>query len=163
MADAEHPGMRDREAAVAIRLLVSSGQSPLRVVPVLKECLTIGRRPYNDIALDDLTVSGEHALVRVRNGEVVVHDLGSRNGTLVNGMPAAADEPQPLPAQAPQELGALLATQALPPSVRTTWAGVSINAAPRRDCGLPGSWRCSPPPPRAHRPGPWPAWGRPGG
>jgi len=87
MADAEHPGMRDREAAVAIRLLVSSGQSPLRVVPVLKECLTIGRRPYNDIALDDLTVSGEHALLRTRGTESVVHDLESRNGTLVNGMP----------------------------------------------------------------------------
>ncbi len=87
MADAEHPGMRDREAALAIRLLVSSGQSPLRVVPVLKECLTIGRRPYNDIALDDLTVSGEHALLRTRGAESVVHDLDSRNGTLVNGMP----------------------------------------------------------------------------
>ncbi len=87
MADAEHPGMRDREAALAIRLLVSSGQSPLRVVPVLKECLTIGRRPYNDIALDDLTVSGEHALLRTRGTESVVHDLDSRNGTLVNGMP----------------------------------------------------------------------------
>ncbi|MCZ2415111.1 MAG: FHA domain-containing protein [Burkholderiales bacterium] len=86
MADAEHPGMRDREAAVAVRLLVSSGQSSLRVVPVVKECLTIGRRPYNDIALDDLTVSGEHALVRTRGTESVVHDLDSRNGTLVNGM-----------------------------------------------------------------------------
>jgi pSer/pThr/pTyr-binding forkhead associated (FHA) protein len=86
MADAEHPGMQDREAAVASRLLVSSGQSPLRVVAVTKECLTIGRRPYNDIALDDLTVSGEHALVRTRGHESVVHDLDSRNGTLVNGM-----------------------------------------------------------------------------
>ncbi len=86
MADAEHPGMQDREAAVAIRLLVSSGRSPARIVPVAKECLTIGRRPYNDIPLDDLTVSGEHAIVRTRGTESVVHDLDSRNGTLVNGM-----------------------------------------------------------------------------
>ena len=50
------------------------------------ECLTFGRRPYNDISLDDLTVSGEHALVRTRGTESVVHDLDSRNGTLVNGM-----------------------------------------------------------------------------
>jgi len=71
---------------VAIRLLVSSGRSPARVVPVAKECLTIGRRPYNDIPLDDLTVSGEHAIVRTRGTESVVHDLDSRNGTLVNGM-----------------------------------------------------------------------------
>ena len=86
MADAEHPGMQDRETAVAIRLLVSSGRSPARIVPVAKECLTIGRRPYNDIPLDDLTVSGEHAIVRTRGTESVVHDLDSRNGTLVNGM-----------------------------------------------------------------------------
>lgn len=89
MADAEHPGMQDREAAVAIRLLVSSGQSPLRIVAVTKECLTIGRRPYNDIELDDLTVSGEHALIRTRGTESVIHDLESRNGTLVNGMTVA--------------------------------------------------------------------------
>ena len=86
MADAEHPGMQDRETAVAIRLLVSSGGAPVRVVALDKECLTIGRRTHNDIALDDLTVSGEHALVRTRGTASVVHDLDSRNGTLVNGM-----------------------------------------------------------------------------
>ncbi len=88
MADAEHPGMQDqdREQTMTIRLLVSSGQSSLRIVPVLKESLTIGRRPYNDIPLDDLTVSGEHALIRTVNGESTLIDLGSRNGTLVNGM-----------------------------------------------------------------------------
>jgi len=59
----------------------------LRVVAIAGNMLTIGRRPYNDVQLDDLTVSGEHALVRVRKGAVVVHDLGSRNGTLVNGLP----------------------------------------------------------------------------
>lgn len=86
MADAEHPDMQDRAAAVASRLLVSSGQSAFRIVPVAKDCLSIGRRPYNDILLDDLTVSGEHAIVRTRGTESVVHDLDSRNGTLVNGV-----------------------------------------------------------------------------
>ncbi len=86
MADAEHPGMQHREAAVAPRLLVCSGGTQLRAVPLTRECLSIGRRPYNDVALNDLTVSGEHALVRTRGGESVVHDLGSRNGTLVNGV-----------------------------------------------------------------------------
>lgn len=86
MPDAEHPDMQDRAAAVASRLLVSSGQSAFRIVPVAKDCLTIGRRPYNDVPLDDLTVSGEHAIVRTRGMESVVHDLDSRNGTLVNGV-----------------------------------------------------------------------------
>ncbi len=72
--------------AEAIRLLISSGQSKLRVVVVSKERITIGRRPQNDIALDDLTVSGEHAAIETQGTESVIHDLDSRNGTLVNGL-----------------------------------------------------------------------------
>lgn len=86
MADADHPGMQDRQAAVSVRLLVSSGQSPLRIVALSKERVRIGRRPHNEIPLDDLTVSGEHAVIRTRGRESVVHDLDSRNGTLVNGL-----------------------------------------------------------------------------
>ncbi|MCO5101284.1 MAG: FHA domain-containing protein [Burkholderiaceae bacterium] len=86
MHDAEQPGMRQERAAAAVRLLVTSAHSTLRVVVVSKERLTIGRRPQNDVALDDLTVSGEHAEIVTRGTESVVHDLESRNGTLVNGL-----------------------------------------------------------------------------
>lgn len=48
--------------------------------------ITIGRKHENDIQLNDLTVSGRHALISVKNGEVFVEDLGSTNGTLVNGI-----------------------------------------------------------------------------
>lgn len=78
--------MQDHESVAAIRLLVSSGQSSLRVLSLAREVVTIGRRPHNDIALDDLTVSGEHAMIRTRGTESVIHDLDSRNGTLVNGL-----------------------------------------------------------------------------
>ncbi|NIR61229.1 MAG: FHA domain-containing protein [Gammaproteobacteria bacterium] len=54
--------------------------------------LRIGRRPGNDIQLDDLTVSGNHATVSVQaspyvegRNDVYVEDRGSTNGTQVNG------------------------------------------------------------------------------
>jgi len=47
----------------------------------------IGRSRDNDLVLDDPHVSGLHAEVRLRDGEVWVLDRGSRNGTLVHGRP----------------------------------------------------------------------------
>lgn len=78
--------MQTHRSAAAVRLLISSGQSALRIATMVQERLTIGRRPQNDIALDDLTVSGEHAAIVTRAQESVIHDLASRNGTLVNGL-----------------------------------------------------------------------------
>ena len=47
--------------------------------------LSIGRKHENDIQLNDLTVSGRHAMIANRDGSTFVEDLGSTNGTLVNG------------------------------------------------------------------------------
>lgn len=70
------------------KLVLSVGGRVLREMLIDRKRVTIGRRPYNDLLLDDLTVSGEHAIVHTGpNGESVVHDLQSRNGTLVNGLP----------------------------------------------------------------------------
>lgn len=76
----------DKTASESIaRLIIKRDGQLLRDVPIFKTRLTIGRRSYNDIELNDLTVSGEHAVVHVKKGDIVVHDLNSRNGTLVNG------------------------------------------------------------------------------
>jgi hypothetical protein len=48
--------------------------------------LTIGRDPACDIFLNDITVSRAHAVLEVSEGEVVVSDGGSLNGTYVNGV-----------------------------------------------------------------------------
>lgn len=70
------------------KLVLSVGGRILRELLIDRKRVTIGRRPYNDLLLDDLTVSGEHAIVHTGpQGESVVHDLQSRNGTLVNGAP----------------------------------------------------------------------------
>ncbi len=50
-----------------------------------KERVTIGRKPDNDIQIDNLAVSGKHALVITILDDSFLEDLGSTNGTYVNG------------------------------------------------------------------------------
>ena len=56
-------------------------------VALLKSRLTVGRRPGNDLVLDHLTVSGQHAAIDSAPNGTFILDLGSTNGTLVNGQP----------------------------------------------------------------------------
>jgi pSer/pThr/pTyr-binding forkhead associated (FHA) protein len=79
--------MQQRETTASPKLLLSTASQHLRQIVIDKPRLTIGRRPYNDIMLDDLTVSGEHALLLTRAGASVIEDLRSRNGTMVNDEP----------------------------------------------------------------------------
>ncbi len=79
--------MQQEERATVGKLVLSAANRVLREVLIDRKRLTIGRRPYNDLLLDDLTVSGEHAIVHTVTGESVIHDLKSRNGTLINGAP----------------------------------------------------------------------------
>lgn len=54
--------------------------------PLSDHSVSIGRKHGNDIQLNDLTVSGRHALITTTTpGQFHVEDLGSTNGTLVNG------------------------------------------------------------------------------
>jgi hypothetical protein len=52
-----------------------------------KERTTIGRRPGNDIHIDNLAVSGDHAVITTIGNDSFLEDLGSTNGTLVNSKP----------------------------------------------------------------------------
>ncbi|HEX9433587.1 MAG TPA: FHA domain-containing protein [Burkholderiales bacterium] len=52
-----------------------------------KERTTIGRKPHNDIQIDNLAVSGEHAVIVTILNDSFLEDLGSTNGTVVNGNP----------------------------------------------------------------------------
>lgn len=53
--------------------------------------MTIGRDASNDIVLTDRSVSGHHAVIRFIQGEWLLADLDSRNGTFVNGSAIASD------------------------------------------------------------------------
>ena len=50
-----------------------------------KDILTIGRRPSNDIHIDNLVISGEHAVIKIIGRDAFLEDAGSTNGTFVNG------------------------------------------------------------------------------
>lgn len=59
----------------------------VKEVELVKPRTTLGRRPNNDIVIDNLTVSGEHAVLHLQDQAAEVQDLGSTNGTFVNGQP----------------------------------------------------------------------------
>ena len=66
------------------RMIVSIDGVVIKEVQLTKERTTLGRRPYNDIVIDNLAVSGEHAAVHMAPNGVEIEDLGSTNGTYVN-------------------------------------------------------------------------------
>ena len=59
----------------------------IREVPLDKERIMIGRKASNDIQIENLAVSGEHACIVTILNDSFLEDLGSTNGTLVNGNP----------------------------------------------------------------------------
>jgi hypothetical protein len=67
------------------KLVVSLDGVVIKEVQVTKDKTTLGRRPYNDIVIDNLAVSGEHAVLQMVGAEVFIEDLNSTNGTYVNG------------------------------------------------------------------------------
>lgn len=66
------------------RLLVHESGT-IREVPLNKDIVTIGRLPDCDLVLDDKGASRRHAQVRSADGTVTLTDLGSTNGTKLNG------------------------------------------------------------------------------
>lgn len=67
------------------KLIVSIDGVVVKEVQLTQDRATLGRRPYNDIVIDNLAVSGEHAVLHLADGQVTLEDLGSTNGTYVNG------------------------------------------------------------------------------
>ncbi len=65
-------------------LLLLTGPSAGRLYEVVAE-VTIGRSPSCEISVDDDKVSRRHARIFLRDGQARILDLGSRNGTLLNG------------------------------------------------------------------------------
>ena len=59
----------------------------LKEYTLSKERTLIGRKPHNDIQIDNLAVSGEHAAIITILNDSFIEDLGSTNGTMVNGKP----------------------------------------------------------------------------
>ncbi|HZM71895.1 MAG TPA: FHA domain-containing protein [Candidatus Polarisedimenticolia bacterium] len=85
-----------REPTSALGRLVviaSPGEPPVGTVFPADAVTTLGRDVNNTIVLDDSFVSGEHALITFRGRGWFLEDLGSTNGTFLNGEPVAGVAP----------------------------------------------------------------------
>jgi len=69
------------------KIILSMEGMVLKEIPLAKERTTIGRKPHNDIQIDNLAISGDHAVVVTILADSFLEDLNSTNGTLVNGQP----------------------------------------------------------------------------
>ena len=69
------------------KLILSVDGQVLKEHVLSKERTLIGRKPHNDIQIDNLAVSGEHAAIITILNDSFIEDLGSTNGTMVNGKP----------------------------------------------------------------------------
>ena len=74
------------------RMIVSIDSVVIKEVELTKERTTLGRRPYNDIVIDNLAVSGEHAVIHMADDGVEIEDVGSTNGTYVNAKAVTRQE-----------------------------------------------------------------------
>lgn len=69
------------------KLILSMDGLVLKEIPLTKERMSIGRKSHNDIQIDNLAISGEHAVIVTILNDSFLEDLGSTNGTMVNGAP----------------------------------------------------------------------------
>lgn len=67
------------------KLILSMDNLVLKEIPLNKERTTIGRKAHNDIQIDNLAISGEHAVIVTILNDSFLEDLNSTNGTFVNG------------------------------------------------------------------------------
>jgi dipeptidyl aminopeptidase/acylaminoacyl peptidase len=72
-------------SAYAALLTFEAGPFAGRIVALPNEMVSIGRAPDNDVVVGDPATSGHHGRIEVRNGSFWISDLGSTNGTQING------------------------------------------------------------------------------
>ena len=65
------------------KLILSMDGQVLKEIPLSKERITIGRKAHNDVQIDNLAVSGEHAVIVSVMDDAFLEDLGSTNGTFL--------------------------------------------------------------------------------
>ena len=74
------------------KILLKYKEAAVKEIPLDKESTTIGRKPDNDIVIDNQAVSGHHASITVEGDKLMLEDLGSLNGTFVNGQKISKTE-----------------------------------------------------------------------
>jgi pSer/pThr/pTyr-binding forkhead associated (FHA) protein len=72
-------------ASLSFHLIMRSGPTPGKSFELTKSEIYIGRDIHNDVVINDAEVSRKHARLVIQAGGYVLEDLGSTNGTFVNG------------------------------------------------------------------------------
>jgi pSer/pThr/pTyr-binding forkhead associated (FHA) protein/uncharacterized protein YraI len=80
-----------QEPEPRLQIVVHAGPLAGKGFPITGNAVTFGRDPDNDISWDDSQVSRKHARLTRRDNQLILEDLGSTNGTLVNGKPIAGE------------------------------------------------------------------------
>ncbi len=75
------------------RLVMDQGSQAGRTFPLDRDVITLGREPSSTIPIGEIQVSRQHARITRRGGQWVIEDLGSTNGTFVNGMRLSGPHP----------------------------------------------------------------------
>ncbi len=84
-----------RETPLPGLVVIFSGRETLvRAIPVPTSGVVLGRDVAGGLALADQRASRAHLRARLRNDRILVEDLGSRNGTFVDGIQVAPDVPR---------------------------------------------------------------------
>ena len=73
------------QGSSSFRLVVRRGPQPNQVYPLEQGIITLGRDITNDIVINDPEVSRHHCRFTQGTGGYTLEDLGSTNGTFVNG------------------------------------------------------------------------------
>ncbi len=74
------------------KVLLKYKEAVVKEIPLEKEATTIGRKPDNDVVIDNQAVSGHHAVIRKEGDALLIEDLGSLNGTYVNSQKVSKAE-----------------------------------------------------------------------
>jgi len=69
----------------SFRLVLRAGPTPGKAFPLEKDEMFIGREANNDVVINDPEVSRKHARLFIQGGNMILEDLGSTNGTSING------------------------------------------------------------------------------
>lgn len=93
---ARHGDKRDAGDVPGVIVVFSGGAACARAFPLAAGAFELGRGDHGDGKIDDGRVSRRHAQISLDGGRWIVTDLGSQNGTFVDGAPAAAHAPTPM-------------------------------------------------------------------
>jgi len=141
IVDVDHARDRDLAAGAVLRVHLVGGPDAGLVAPLPRGVVTIGRAPACDVTLTDPDVSRQHAAITVTTAGITVRDLGSMNGTLLDGVPVDADGSTMRPGELLRIGDSLLCVAAADEPAAAVRPGVdgtrSVNRPPRLSPNLP--------------------------